>query len=64
MTLREMRRARDITGPDLAAALGVDVRTIYRWERGARRPSLAHVLALARALGVGPGEIVEATEGA
>ncbi len=37
--LREFRRVRGLARADLARELGVKVITVYRWERGASRPS-------------------------
>jgi transcriptional regulator with XRE-family HTH domain len=58
--LRGLRRHRDTTLADLAAATGISVSTLSRLESGARRPTLELLLPLARAHGVTLDELVEA----
>jgi len=42
----------------LAAVLGCEPQSIYRWERGEREPSLATLRRLAQALGASAGDLV------
>lgn len=56
-TIRQLRRAADMTQQDLADALGVQQTVISRWERGDVKPSAAALAALASALGTTPEEI-------
>jgi transcriptional regulator with XRE-family HTH domain len=42
----------------LAAVLGCEPQSIYRWERGEREPSLATLRRLAQALGTSPAALV------
>ncbi len=54
--LREIRRARGMAHTDLAAASGVSVTSISRCENG-RGAQTQTVFALAKALGVDPGDL-------
>ena len=58
--LRALRRQRETTLADLAAATGISVSTLSRLESGARRPTLELLLPLARAHGVTLDELVDA----
>src|SRR3954451_4642718 len=58
--LRALRRERDITLAELAAATGISVSTLSRLESGQRRPNLELLLPLARAHGVPLDELVGA----
>ncbi|MDF5755943.1 XRE family transcriptional regulator [Spongiactinospora sp. TRM90649] len=58
--LRALRRQRETTLADLAAATGISVSTLSRLESGSRRPSLELLLPLARAHGVTLDELVDA----
>ncbi|MFN8515632.1 MAG: helix-turn-helix transcriptional regulator [Thermomicrobiales bacterium] len=51
--LGELRRSRHVTQDELAALVGVELRTIQRWEEGTQRPGPAMSRKLAGALGVG-----------
>lgn len=57
--MRELREEQDIAASEVAAALGVNDRTIHGWERGYRAPMLANVYRYAAAIGVKPSDIVE-----
>jgi transcriptional regulator with XRE-family HTH domain len=48
--LRELRRAKGITVKRIADQLGVHEMTVYAWQGGRRRPSLAMAQALAELL--------------
>ena len=50
--LKQLRKERKITQQKLAITIGVDVRTIKRWEKGDRWPGPGDIQALAQALGV------------
>jgi transcriptional regulator with XRE-family HTH domain len=58
--LRSLRRQRDTTLAELAAATGISVSTLSRLESGQRRPTLELLLPLARAHGVQIDELVGA----
>lgn len=58
--LRALRRERDTTLADLSAATGISVSTLSRLESGTRRPTLEHLLPLARAYGVTLDDLVGA----
>ncbi|TYB37131.1 helix-turn-helix transcriptional regulator [Micromonospora sp. AP08] len=58
--LRALRRERETTLADLAAATGISVSTLSRLESGSRRPTLELLLPLARAHGVTLDELVGA----
>ncbi|HEU5470093.1 MAG TPA: XRE family transcriptional regulator [Actinophytocola sp.] len=58
--LRALRRQREATLAELAAATGISVSTLSRLESGARRPTLELLLPLARAHGVTLDELVDA----
>jgi transcriptional regulator with XRE-family HTH domain len=58
--LRNVRRQRDTTLAQLAAATGISVSTLSRLESGQRRPTLELLLPLARAHGVQIDELVGA----
>ena len=52
--LKELRKKKKpkMTQQKLAVILGVDIRTIRRWEKGERWPGPGDIQALAQALGV------------
>ncbi|KOX15721.1 helix-turn-helix domain-containing protein [Nocardiopsis sp. NRRL B-16309] len=58
--LRALRRQRETTLTDLAAATGISVSTLSRLETGDRRPTLELLLPLAKAHGVSLDELVDA----
>ena len=58
--LRALRQERGATMADLAASTGISVSTLSRLESGARRPTLEHLLPLARAHGVALDDLVDA----
>ena len=51
-TLVELRHNRHVTQDELAAMVGVELRTLQRWEEGTQRPGPAMSRKLAGALGV------------
>lgn len=50
--LRAARTGRRLSQASLAAAVGIDTRTVIRWEQGACLPSVLFVTWSAQALGV------------
>jgi transcriptional regulator with XRE-family HTH domain len=56
--IRAARTARGLSCGDLAAAAGVSARAVQRWEEGHSEPRLDSLLAVARACGVGPDELL------
>lgn len=50
--LRELRTSKGLSQEDLAHAIGVDRKLIYRTELGTTSPRVDHVFSLAEALGV------------
>ncbi|MFI5781120.1 helix-turn-helix domain-containing protein [Nocardia sp. NPDC051570] len=59
--LRAARARRGLTRPQLAAASGLAVSTIQRFEGGERSPDMLQLHALCNALGISPQEIVAKT---
>lgn len=49
--VKEIRRLRKLTALEVARAVDVRETTVYRWESGDARPSLATAFALAEVLG-------------
>jgi transcriptional regulator with XRE-family HTH domain len=58
--LRALRKQREVTLTDLAAATGISVSTLSRLESGQRRPTLELLLPLARAHGVQLDDLIGA----
>jgi transcriptional regulator with XRE-family HTH domain len=58
--LRALRRQRETTLSEVAAATGISVSTLSRLESGQRRPTLELLLGLARAYGVALDDLVGA----
>jgi transcriptional regulator with XRE-family HTH domain len=56
--LRAARARRGLTRPQLAAASGLAVSTIQRFENGERSPDMLQLHALSSALGISPHEIL------
>jgi transcriptional regulator with XRE-family HTH domain len=56
--LIELRKKKKFTQQRLAILVGVDVRSIRRWEKGERYPGPQEMQALAQALGVPIRELV------
>ena len=56
--IRFAREAQDIAASELAAAVGVDARTVHSWESGRVIPSLPRVLRVAWALGIAPSSLL------
>ncbi len=56
--IREHRHSKGLTQESLAQSLDLSVAYVSLIERGGRNPPYTTVLAIARALGVGPGKIV------
>jgi DNA-binding Xre family transcriptional regulator len=55
-----MRLHRDVSRADLAAATGIPEKTLQRLEAGEiSNPGIRHVMAIAKALGCAPREIIE-----
>ena len=52
--IRSERRARGWTQQSLADQVGVNVRTVQKWESGTARPRNHRLLRLARLFGVDP----------
>lgn len=62
VALRQMRLRAGISQEALALQAEVDRTFVSRAERGERQPALGTVFLLAKALGVSPTDLVEATE--
>jgi transcriptional regulator with XRE-family HTH domain len=58
--LRTLRKRREVTLADLAAATGISISTLSRLESGQRRPTLELLLPLARAHGVQLDDLIGA----
>lgn len=50
--IRGERHRYGLTQKELAALIGVDTKTVIRWEAGRSRPTDRHLLRLVRVLGV------------
>lgn len=59
--LAHIRKQRGLTQTALAEMLGVEQPTIQRWESGKREPDFAQLFALARALDISPGALLDPT---
>lgn len=60
--LIHLRKMRGLSQAKLAELIGVEQPTIQRWESGKRVPDLDNLMALAAALGVKPGSLLEGDE--
>ena len=60
--LAELRRRRFLTQGDLAAKVGVSLKTVQAWEGGRAQPRLRTIPRLAEVLGVPPEELLAALE--
>lgn len=60
--LRSDRKRLDLSAADYAKLVGVDLKSIYRWEAGKTRPRQAQVVALAAVRGIGKREAVARLE--
>lgn len=56
--IRQWRRQRGMSQSDLAEAVDCDRSAVCRWETGQRAPSLAHLVAVGRALGCPPAALL------
>ena len=59
LKIRDIRKGRGISQRDLARALGMAQSTLSRIERGERRVSVDRLIAIARALGVSPADMLD-----
>lgn len=59
--LAVLRKQKGLTQSALAEIIGVEQPTIQRWEKGKREPELGQLIALARALNVEPGALIDPT---
>lgn len=57
--LQALRKKRKLSQAKLAELVGVEQPTIQRWESGKRMPDLENLEALAKALGVSPGSLLD-----
>lgn len=57
--IRLTRHARGLTQEALASSLGLSVAYVSLIERGGRNPPVTTVVAIARALGVSPGDMCD-----
>lgn len=57
--LADLRKRKGLTQAQLAEKVGVEQPTIQRWEKGKREPELAQLFALAEALDVEPGTLLD-----
>ena len=60
MTLRELRKQSKKTAAEVAAVLGVAVRTVFRYEQGIRTVGLEQIIPLSELYDVSEREIIEA----
>ena len=59
--LSELRRLKGLTQTAIAEKIGVEQPTVQRWEAGKREPDFAQLFAIAEALGVTPGALIDPT---
>ena len=59
-TIREERERMEMSRAELARQVGVHPSQLTRWEAGDHKPSLSAMIALGRALDVGPVELMTA----
>jgi transcriptional regulator with XRE-family HTH domain len=59
----EQRKSKQMTQKDLAAKLNVTDKAVSKWERGLSSPDISLLSALAEALGVTPGELLNGEKG-
>lgn len=59
LRIRAVRKERGVSQRELARALGVSQSTLSRIERGERRVSVDRLVAIARALGVRPSDMMD-----
>ena len=59
LKIRAARKERGISQRDLARALGMAQSTLSRIERGERRLGVDQLIAIARALGVSPSDMID-----
>lgn len=59
--LPQLRKQKGLTQAALAEIIGVEQPTIQRWETGKREPELSQIFALATALDVEPGALLDPT---
>lgn len=59
--LAAIRKQKGFTQATLAERLGVEQPTVQRWEKGKREPDLGQLIALARALDIEPGALIDPT---
>lgn len=52
--IRSAREALAMSQPDLAREVGVNLRTVMRWESGVSRPRNHNLLRICRVLGIDP----------
>lgn len=57
--LASLRKERGFTQASLAERLGVEQPTVQRWETGKREPDLGQLFALATALDIEPGALID-----
>ena len=57
--LASLRKQRGFTQQSLADRLGVEQPTVQRWETGKREPDLTQLFALAAALDIAPGALID-----
>lgn len=60
-SLSQLRKQKGLTQTALAEIIGVEQPTIQRWEAGKREPELSQIFALAEALDVEPGALLDPT---
>ncbi|MBX9784144.1 MAG: helix-turn-helix transcriptional regulator [Chitinophagaceae bacterium] len=57
--VRELRLSKNMTQEDVAWEAGIEPMQLSRIERGVINTSLSHILAIARAIGVKPKELID-----
>ena len=61
-TIKTLRRQRNISQEVLAAALGVSIQAVSKWENGTSDPSTSNLCALAKLYGIPVEELLHETQ--
>ena len=59
--IRAVRKKKGLTQTELGNAVGVEIKTIHRWEKGERTPRVEELKRLAKALNVDVNELLNWT---
>jgi transcriptional regulator with XRE-family HTH domain len=57
--IRTARKTAGLTARELSIAVNVGENTVYRWERGATKPTLAVLARIAATIGTTAGKLID-----